>query len=208
MQLSQLVIKGNSKALNMVKSLIDNPMIISLDPPWAVSLEVEKHVQSGNADVSERPVIIPGKTSKTFLYDNVSPSSWSWQLSGYIPGNEQIEKTNLFTPIVQLNADLIRKAFKNGSIIIFKDTDQRTYTHCVIAALSVDTRADVRNKIPFSMTIREITELNSNKVDYNETEQKATPSGSIEDVGTTSTEKIRSTSTLKAGINKVLNFMS
>lgn len=187
MELSYALKLGSRRAAELVKSTVQNPMLISLSPAWAISLEAETITQSGAAEVSERAVIVPGSGVKSVLNDNVAPGAWTWQISGWIPGDPLAEPTNLFTPVVMMNVCFLRKAFRNGSRIIFKDIDQMIYKNCVIESLSIDTKPDCRNKKPFSMTLREIVEIKaavSNKTDI---EALSEAKNTIEDKGITTT---------------------
>lgn len=190
MLLTRAVVRGVPSALKMVKSLIDNPMIVSQTPPWAISLEVESYSKRGSAEVSQRPVIVPGTGVKQFLNDNVAPSPLEWHLSGYIPGDDLIEQTCLFTPIVHGNTELLWLAFKLGSRIIFKDTDQIPYANCVISDLETNYTKDCKNKMPFSMTIREIKTIEASIANLTEAEKNALPVGEDDSLGATSTTTV------------------
>ena len=190
---------GSKRAIEMVKSTINNPMLISLKPAWGIPLEVESHSQTGQAEVSERAVIVPGTGVKSYLNDNVAPGAWTWQLSGYIPGDTIVEPTSLFTPIVSMNRDYLRKAYKNGSRLIFKDCDQQVYTNVVIQSLTIDTRADCRNKAPFSMTLKEIVELKASISDKTTLESLSEAKNKIEEMGVTGTTSIGESSASKFG---------
>ena len=187
MLLTRAVVRGVPSALNMVKSLIDNPMIVSDFPPWSISLEVESYSKRGSAEVSQRPVIVPGTGVKQYLNDNVAPSPLEWHLSGYIPGDDLIEQTCLFTPIVKGNTELLWQAFKLGARIMYKDTDQMPYMNCVISDLETNYTKDCKNKMPFSMTIREIKTIEASIANLTEAEKNALPSGEDESLGATST---------------------
>ena len=116
--LSQLVVNGNPTALSLVKTLLNSPMLINLGitkegltqgAPFAIPLETQTHQQTGSADVSESLVITA--SGKKNIADNVAPKSWTWSITGYIPGNAAVEPTNLYTPFAALNSWLIRNAF-------------------------------------------------------------------------------------------------
>lgn len=185
--LSQLVVNGNSTALNLVKTLLDSPMLInpsitkdglSQGAPFAIPLETETHQQTGNAEVSESLVITA--EGKRNVADNVAPGAWTWNLSGYIPGNDALEITNLYTPFVALNSWLIRNAFQNGYVLIYKDIDAQIYRRVVIKSLTISTKADCRNKTPFSMTLKEINVIDDFMADATKSERAAQPkAGSI-----------------------------
>lgn len=187
MLLSRAIARGLPSALVMAKSLIENPAIVSQTPPWSISLEVESHTKRGSAEVSQRPVIVPGTGVKQYLNDNVAPSPKEWHLSGYIPGDNLVEQTCLFTPIVRANVDFLWLAFDLGSRIIFKDQDQRIYRECVIAELETSPSKDCKNKMPFSMTIREIKTIESTLTELSEEQKNALPTKEDIGLGTTGT---------------------
>lgn len=197
MLLTRAVVRGIPSALKMVKSLIDNPMIVSTTPPWAISLEVESYSKTGSADVSQRPVIVPGTGVKQFLNDNVAPGPLEWHLSGYIPGDDLIEQTCAFTPIVHGNTELLWLAYKLGSRIMFKDTDQVPYLNCVISNLETNYTKECKNKMPFSMTIQEINTIEASVANLTEAEKNALPVGEDESEGAVSTTSVGN-STLKS----------
>lgn len=192
MLLTKAIVRGVPSALNMAKSLLDNPAIISLTPPqFGFSLEIESYDKGGSAEVSKRPVIVPGTGVKQFLNDNVAPSPKEWQLSGYIPGDSTIEQTCLFTPIVMANLQFLWLAFETGARIVYKDQDQRVYTNCVISSLHTGNRNDVKNKMPFSMTIQEIKTIESTMTELTEVEKNALPTNEVSGMGTTGTTTVQ-----------------
>lgn len=185
MNFAQSIVSGNPTALNMAKTLLSNPMLVSLSPPWAISLEVESYEKRGEAEVSQFPIIVPENDTKSYVSDNISPMPLSWQMSGYIPGNPFIERRNIFTPIVQLNADFLWAAFKRGSRLIFKDLDQQLYTTCVMSSFSTPYQADCKNKRPFTMTLNEIVKIKSSSSLLDEVKEAAQIDGAEEKLGTT-----------------------
>ncbi len=175
--LSTLVQLGVPEAVQLTKSLLTNPTIVSTDPPFAFSLEVETYDKQGQAEVSQRPVIVPGSGVKEFLNDNVSPQPITWNLSGYIMGDPMTEKVCFFTPAVYFNVDMLWKAFQMGSRLIYKDMNQQLFQNCVIESLSTPFEKDCQNKRPFSMTLKEIKVIETSFADLTEVEKNAIPSG-------------------------------
>lgn len=161
MQLTKAVINANANALSLVKTLIDNPTLISTTSPYffTISLEVESYRQYADADVAENVVISTESDAKKYISDNVAPRAWTWEMSGYIPGLDAIEKTNLYTPIVATNRLFIRKAFEKGIRIRFKDMYNKVWDNVVIQNLELSTEADCKNKQPFKMTLKRIDTL-------------------------------------------------
>ena len=164
--MGEAVVNGNPTARALVNTLTTTPTLInpgfSVYPnqskfPFAIPLETETHKQTGSAQVSESLVIT--KTNKRNMADNVAPGAWQWTLSGYIPGFAGLEKTNLFTPFVKFNTNLLKFAFKNAYLLIFKDIDCQIYQNVVIKNLDISSQADCRNKTPFSMTLIQLDAL-------------------------------------------------
>lgn len=156
--LTQKIISGNSAALQMVKTALTTPTLININPdqgmPYALPLECETFEQSGSAQVSESLLII--KNGKKNITDNVAPGSWTWDISGYIPGNKLLEVTNFYTPFVRLNTDILQQWFEKGAVLKFKDMDNRFHSNVVIQNLRVSHQKDCANAAPFTMTIKEL----------------------------------------------------
>lgn len=180
--MGEAVVNGNPSARNLVQTLITTPTLInpgfSVYPnqskfPFAIPLETETHDQSSSAQVSESLVIT--KTNKRNMADNIAPGAWRWNLSGYIPGNAALEKTNLFTPFVKFNTNLLKFAYKQGYLLVFKDVDCQLYNNVVIKDLKIATQADCKNKTPFSMTLVQLEALDDVIVDVGIAGQTSTP---------------------------------
>lgn len=163
MELSKAIIAGSASAANLVLSLLSLPRLISITPPWTIYLETESCRQHSEARVAENVLIsdVMGAAAKSYISDNVAPGAYTWHLEGYIPGNQLLEPSNLFTPIVRMNVNNLRNAFKAGTILTYKDGDNHIYPNVVIQSLDLDTRPDCRNKQPFSMVLKEINILDS-----------------------------------------------
>lgn len=163
MEISKAIIANSASAANLVLSLLSLPRLISLTPPWTIYLETESCRQHSEARVAENVLIsdVMGAAAKSYISDNVAPGSYTWHLEGYIPGNQLLEPSNLYTPIVRMNVNNLRNAFKAGTILTFKDGDNHIYPNVVIQSLDIDTRPDCRNKQPFSMVLKEINILDS-----------------------------------------------
>lgn len=177
---SQSIINGKASALKMAKTMLTTPTLVytgeydkGVTAPFAIPLEVETHQQEGAAEVSESLVI--AKNQKITVADNVAPGSWSWQLSGYIPGISALEPTNFFTPFVTLFTELLKTAFKRGYVMIYKDIDAKIYRRVVIKSLSISEKSDCRNKKPFSMMLKEINVMDDILASATEAASKAIP---------------------------------
>lgn len=176
--LIKLLAQGSNGALNLAKSILTNPVLINPPAglpysyenqsmmPFFVPLEVVSHKQHMDAEISENLIIC--KTQKQHITDNIAPGSWTWTLSGYIPGLQNLEPTNLFTPFVTMNTNFLRRAAAKGYLLVFKDMDSSIYTNVVIKSLDIDTQKDCRNKTPFTMTLKAINTLDEISVDLSD----------------------------------------
>jgi hypothetical protein len=178
MKFAKALLMHKAAAQNMARSLWTQPAVFfTTRPGLVIYLDNVTHIQSAQAQVSEFPVIVSGKNVKQFQYDNVAPSPWTWQITGYIPGNSSIEQTSDYTPIVTANTEYLKHAFETGERLIFKDVDNRTYKNCVIESLSIETKAEVKNKRPFSMTLKQIVEISGNTSTLSIVQENSTPVG-------------------------------
>lgn len=193
--IQQAIVSGSASALNLVKTLLENPMLISTEnPPFAISLEVENYRQSASADVADSLIISTGSDTKKYISDNVCPQAWQWEISGYIPGFADAEIVTWFMPFVALNRTLISKAFEKGSRLTFKDIHQKIWTNVVIQSIEFTDENDCKNKQPFRMTLKKINTLEGDFFDefgdVMEIAQVAvgTLEGAAANVGSTKTE--------------------
>lgn len=205
MDLSRAIIKGDSAALNMAKTLLSQPALIgmtgsesegsifstSINYPVYIPLEVNQHTQHGDAEVSENLIISTGENTKKFITDNVAPGPWTWSLSGYIPGVPALEKTNIFTPFVTFQREMLKKCFKNGQRMVYKDTDCNFYKNVIIQSLDISSNPDCQNKTPVQLTLKQIETINAAEAEQSEQEKTSTPAagsehGAAASAGTTS----------------------
>lgn len=176
--LEKMLIQGKPNALSLVKSLVNTPTLIYTGKfggqkglPYAIQLETETHKMSGSAQVSESLII--ANDTKRYITDNVAPGAWSWTMSGYIPGNAFFEHTCNFTPFVTFHTELLKKWFKEGYVLTFKDSDCQLYQRVVIQSLDIDTQKDVKNKTPFTMVLKEINVMESSESELSKAEKLA-----------------------------------
>lgn len=210
--LTKLIAQGNSQALSLAKTLLSSPILINPPAgtehayenqtmmPFVIPLETETHKQHLDAEVSESLIIT--KENKVNVTDNVAPGSWSWQLSGYIPGIPELEPSNLFTPFVTMMTNYLKKAAEKGYLLIYKDIDSSIYYNVVIKSIDVETQKDCRNRTPFSMTLKAINTLDDITAEATESEQAASVvKGSIlgvaKQLGSTVGSKVLETTALQ-----------
>lgn len=168
--ITQKLLAGNYAALDTVRTLVATPSLINpgfgyytgqSTVPFVIPLATETHRQSLSAEVSESLIIC--KDQKKNVTDNIAPGTWSWTLSGYIPGSALLEQTNYWTPILRLRTDLLKTAAEKGYMFTFKDIDNTVYKRCVIQQLDIETQKDSRNATPFSMTLKQINVMDDNE---------------------------------------------
>lgn len=174
--LSQKIANGNRAAKNLVRTLLATPTLINIDPKqgatFAIPLEVETHQQNCQSEVSNSLVI--SRQNKVNITDNIAPGSYTWELSGYIPGSGQ-EATNYWMPTVQLFTDILRNWHKKGAILIYKDIDGAIYRRIAIKSLSISIQKDCRNKTPVKLSLQEINVMENIQADATTTEANSTP---------------------------------
>lgn len=203
--LTKLIAQGSNQAISLAKSLLTNPVLINpalgmphsfeaqASMPFVIPLEAETHNQHIDTEVSESLVI--AKDNKVNVTDNVAPGSWTWTLSGYIPGIPELEVTNLFTPFVTLMTNFLRKAAQKGYLLVFKDIDSSIYYNVVIKSLDIATQKDCKNKTPFKMTLKAINTIDDMATELGDAAQNAstvagTMLGEAKNVGITTGVKV------------------
>lgn len=203
MEITQSLISGSQVALNLAKTMLTAPMLMNTDITqggfFSIPLETETHVQHIASEVSTSLLIT--KLGKKNVSDNIAPGAWGWTLTGYIPGITELEPTSYYTPFVKLYRDFIRRAAEKGYILQFRDVDNNIYKRVAIASLSIDTKADCKNKTPFSMELVEINVLENNgglsEIVSNAISQSGTLMGSALNVGATVAQKAINTNLVK-----------
>lgn len=182
--LTKLIAQGNNQAISIAKTLLTNPVLINpaagmphafesqTSMPFVIPIEAESHKQHMEVNVSESLVI--AKDNKVNVTDNVAPGSWTWTISGYIPGVPELEVTNLFTPFVTMMTNFLRKAAQNGYLLVFKDIDSAIYYNVVIKSLDIVTQKDCKNRTPVTMTLKAINTMDDLETMAAEAEKNAT----------------------------------
>lgn len=194
-KMSLSLIQGSQAALKLAKSLLTTPVLMNLDITqgalFAIPLETEVHQQHITSEVSQSLLIT--KLGKKNITDNIAPGAWGWTLSGYIPGVTALEPTALWTPMATLYRDFIKRAAQNGYVLTYKDADNNIYKRVAIASLLIDTKADCKNKTPFSMELVEINVLDDisalSELAQNMWSQAGTLGGAATNVGATIAQK-------------------
>lgn len=155
--LSSEVITSKS-ARKMAETLITQPTLINTDitqgAKFAIPLEVETNQMSAQAEVSESLLIT--QDAKKYVADNVAPGSKTWNLSGYIVGDKNLELTNYYRPIMRLYTDMLWSWFTNGAVLKYMDGGARLYNQVVIKSLQTSQVKDQADAVSFQMTLKEI----------------------------------------------------
>lgn len=165
---------NNQAARKMAETLISQPTLINTDATqgakFAIPLEVETNQMSAQAEVSESLLI--SKDTKKYVADNVAPGSKTWNLSGWIVGDKQLELTNYYRPIMRLYTDMLWSWFKNGAVLKYMDGSARIYEQVVIKSLQTSQVKDEADAVAFQMTLKEI-----NVMEITETEESVGVAG-------------------------------
>lgn len=163
---------GNlASVLKFVKSTVTDPALYC--SKWYIPLVVESYQQHAEAQVSQSLILSAGDSSKSYITDNVAPSSWSWNISGYIKASSSLEVSSRFTPFTTLQKNQLRTAFSKGSRLNFKDIDCRIYKNVVIQSIDLMKDSEADNAIPFSMQLKQINTIDSSLIDLVTSEQLA-----------------------------------
>ncbi len=170
------IISGTAVAIKAAKEMLTTPTLINTDITqgdiYSLPLECETYQQEGSAEVSESLILIYNGKEK--VSDNVAPGTYTWSLSGYIPGMPS-ETTNIYTPFVRLHTNILQNWFKKGAVLTFKDIECKLHKKVVIQRLKVSHTKDCRNKMPFSMTLKEINTMDDTTVSLSLAQQNALP---------------------------------
>ncbi len=209
--LTRKIISDNKAVINMVKTLTNTPTLINTDltqgAKFAIQLEVETNQMSAQAEVSESLLI--SQDTKKYISDNVAPGSRTWNLSGYLAGNKQLEPTNYYKPLMRLNTDMLWNWFSNGAVLIYFDGNARIYNQVVIKSLQTSQQKDAADAVAFQMTLKEInvmeiTDAITDNLDFSKIKNSLPKVGSIlgesSSMGTVTSEALVDTSGL-AGVN-------
>lgn len=181
----QAIVAGSLTALRLVRQFLSNPIIVYQpasqngipSPPQIVVMEVSKHEEIISNQASKMLLVDVSK-GKSFINDNIAPMPRVWQLEGFlfpfiplIPATDQIQ--------FEVFKQTIREAARSRQLVQFKPatTDiasqfgqafNSIIAGSVTGTLSVvilevrfQTRSDVQNKAPFTMTVQEMDTLNA-----------------------------------------------
>lgn len=165
----QLVATGAPSAVAFIKGFLSKP-VIGGEPTGSkdsklvqniagkrltggITIEPEIYREIDRADVSSQ-MILSTAGNKRYVSDNVCPQPRTWHITGYISG-EIYEVSALFIPSLKKKKDKLRKLYLNREITWFK-TRECELVNVVIESIEFEPRADVANKLPLTITLKEV----------------------------------------------------
>jgi hypothetical protein len=166
MSLTTQFISGSVSAINLIKNYLDNPSIAPQDifstlpfqnPLKTVPLQCETYKEVLPSDVSQQLIIDSSKGKKLYVTDNIAPKPRTWEIKGYI-GAAPYEL--IASPILQLTQakklSYLREMRDSREMLVFRTKNGGELVFVAIKNLEIDSRPEVQNRIPISMTIQEI----------------------------------------------------
>lgn len=169
MAIAQLIISGSSAALQIVQQYLSNPVVAG------VAIECDQYREVGDDDVSMQ-MIMNIDNGKEWVSDNIAPKPRAWEIKGYIfsqlniPGSDDIvipapfevsALSPLLQPTLRLAVNKLRAARLSRKPVKFKTKNNEEIVQVGIVSLTFESDPSVINKVPVSMTLREIPILNS-----------------------------------------------
>lgn len=180
MSLTSQIVTGSQTAIDLIKNYLANPSIApsinglpKQDPTKIVVLECESYKEDLDSDISNQ-LIVDINVGKTWISDNIAPKPRVFNLKGLI-GVAPYEK--ITSPVLQVTQakalGFLREMRNSREMLVFNTKNQTESILVGISALSIDSDPLVQNRIPFTMTLKEIPILS-----YNDNNNLAIPSGS------------------------------
>ncbi len=167
MSLAQAILTGTTAALQIVQQYISNPVIAG------VGIECTQYEETADDDVSQQMIVNVGG-GKTYESDNIAPRPRSWSITGYIysqyniPGTQVVIPSPLelsslspvLQPSLQLAVNKLRSARLSRQLVDFKTKNNEEFLKVGIVSLRLAADPSVTNKVPISITVREVPILN------------------------------------------------
>jgi hypothetical protein len=174
MSLTSQIISGSQLALSAIKNYLANPSIapmldfagatVSQDPAKMVTLQCESYKEGLECEVSQQLVVDMSK-GKQYISDNIAPKPRTWDMKGYI-GVALYE--TLASPLLQQSQEKslawLKEMRLSRAMLAFKTKNGGEIVGVGISSLIIDTDPLVQNRIPFTMTVREIPVLTEDGV--------------------------------------------
>jgi len=132
-----------------------------ITPAGGVLIEAETYKEIFRSDISTS-LILNLAEGKDYISDNIVPHPREWKITGYVPGTK-LELSGLLMPSLRAKRILLVNMQKSRQIVWFKTRDFE-FVQVGIAAMELDTRADVSNKIPIDITLQEVVSLSTQRI--------------------------------------------
>ena len=177
-RLVQLVATGVPAAISFVKGFLCSPVIGGEDLDvtttfgvtdraaplvngvigqqlfGGVMIEPETYKETFSADVATQ-LIINLQTGNQYVTDNSAIQPTVWEISGYVPG-AWYEVTGLWMPSLKKSKKKLEGYYQSRRPVKFK-TRENEIKWVLIEDMSFDTRADVSNKLPITIKLKEVS---------------------------------------------------
>jgi hypothetical protein len=166
MSLSSQIVTGSVSALNLIKNYLDNPSISPQTPgstlplPIAlktVAFQCEKYRELMPSDISQQLIIDSSAGKKLYVTDNIAPRPRTWEVSGYIAAAPW---ELIASPVLQLTqakkAARLREMRNSREMLVWRTKNGSELVFVGIKELDIDSRPEVQNRIPITMTVQEI----------------------------------------------------
>lgn len=166
MSITTQFISGSISAINLIKNYLDNPSIAPQDiystlpyqnPLKVVSIQCESYQESLPSDISQQLIIDSNNGKKQYISDNIAPKPRTWELKGYI-GAAPYEL--IASPVLQIvqakKLAYLREMRDSREMLVFRTKNGGELVFVGIKNLTIDTRPEVQNRIPISLSLQEI----------------------------------------------------
>ncbi len=166
MSLSSQVVSGSISALNLIKNYLDNPSISPQDIYYTlpypnslktVAFQCEKYRELLPSDISQQLIIDSSAGKKLYVTDNIAPRPRTWEISGYIAAAPW---ELVASPVLQLTqakkAAYLRDMRNSREMLVWRTKNGSELVFVGIKELDIDSRPEVQNRIPITMTIQEV----------------------------------------------------
>jgi hypothetical protein len=159
-KLLSAVISLSSPAMAIVKQYFQRPVIAG------VSIEAQTYKENWTADSSTSLVMALNK-GKAFVSDNIAPKPRSWLITGFIA--PLVQEYSCLSPIIQptlrIQKNKLKAAFDSRVLVPFITKDHEESLMVSITSCVLDSRAEIMNRIPISLTIQEVKMLQVELID-------------------------------------------
>lgn len=155
---------GSRQALKQILAWLSMPKVAG------VAIQTTSYRESCNSDVSSMPIIAPAtvgesQQGKVYLTDNAAPKPRQWDIQGYIGAiyGEPSSLAMVLQPSLLNQQEKLKKAWLNRTPVDFLPLNSGTSfgsmnskLQVAIKSLVFDTRPEVTNKIPVTLSLVEV----------------------------------------------------